>query len=81
MHLQSKCHIKAIEAVAMLPRTTKDVGMQLSSAHSAEKEQARDMLKMIYPVWASLPGKNWLALRGDGSDASCTLIPASSYES
>eukprot|EP00731_Ephydatia_muelleri_P027422 Em0019g295a len=46
-HLQSKSHIEAVEAVITLPKQTKDVGAQLSIAHKAEKEEARDMLQII----------------------------------
>ena len=58
-HLQSKSHIEAVEAVITLPKQTKDVGAQLSIAHKAEKEEARDMLQIILSVFASLPGNDW----------------------
>ena len=38
-HLQSKSHIEAVEAIITLPKQIKDVGMQLSFAHKAEKEE------------------------------------------
>ena len=43
-HVQSKSHNEAVEVVVILPKTTKDVGEQLSRAHRADKEQARDIL-------------------------------------
>ena len=46
-HVQSKCHAEAVEVVVTLPKTTKDIGEQLSRAHRLEKEQARDMLQLI----------------------------------
>ena len=46
-HLQSKSHNEAVEVAVTLPKTTKDVGEQLSRAHRADKEQARDMLRLI----------------------------------
>eukprot|EP00731_Ephydatia_muelleri_P018315 Em0011g355a len=58
-HLQSKSHIEAVEAVITLPKQTKDVGAQLSIAHKAEKEEARDMCRLFCQVFASLPGKDW----------------------
>ena len=56
-----------------LPKTTKDVGEQLSRAHRAEKEQARDMLRLILSSVRFL-ARQGLALQGDGSDASANLI-------
>ena len=56
-----------------LPKTTKDVGEQLSRAHRLEKEQARDMLRLILSSVRFL-ARQGLALRGDGSDASANLI-------
>ena len=46
-HLWSKAHGEAVEVVVTLPKTTKDVGELLSTAHKAQKEQARDMLQLI----------------------------------
>ena len=50
-----------------------DVGEQLSRAHRAEKEQARDMLRLILTSVRFL-SRQGLALRGDGSNASANLI-------
>eukprot|EP00731_Ephydatia_muelleri_P024881 Em0016g1152a len=55
----SKSHIEAVEAVITLPKQTKDVGAQLSIAHKAEKEEARDMLQIILSSVRFLPGKDW----------------------
>ena len=71
-HLQSKSHIEAVEAVITLPKQTKDVGAQLSIAHKAEKEEARDMLQIILSSVRFL-ARQGLALRGDGSDVSSNL--------
>ena len=68
-HLQSKSHIDAVEAVITLPKQTKDVGAQLSVAHKAEKEEARDMLQIILSSVRFL-ARQGQALRGDGSDVS-----------
>ena len=45
---------------------------QLSSAHKAEKNEARDMLRMILSSVRFL-ARQGLALRGDGSDVSSNL--------
>ncbi|KAL5474965.1 hypothetical protein EMCRGX_G027003 [Ephydatia muelleri] len=58
-HFQSKSQIEAVEAVITLPKQTKDVGAQLSIAHKAEKEEARDMLQIILSSVRFLPGKDW----------------------
>ena len=71
-HLQSKFHIEAVEAIITLPKQTKNVGVQLSSAYKAEKEEARDMLQMISSSVCFL-ARQGLALRGDGSDVSSNL--------
>ena len=46
--------------------------MQLSIAHKAEKEEARDMLQIILSSVRFL-ARQGLALRGDGSDVSSNL--------
>ena len=71
-HLQSKSHIEAVEAIITLPKQTNDVGVQLSFAHKAEKEEARDMLQMILSSVRFL-ARQGLALHGDGSDVSSNL--------
>lgn len=39
--------MEAVEAVVKLPKTGRDIGEQLSRAHSVEKEHARDMLHFL----------------------------------
>ena len=46
-HTLSKSHGEAVEVVVTLPNSTKDIGEELSSAQRAEKEHARDMLRLI----------------------------------
>ena len=46
-HSQSKAHNESVQVVVTLPKTTKDIGELLSTEHRAEKEMARDMLRMI----------------------------------
>ena len=71
-HLQSKSHREAVDAVVKLPKTTRDVAEQLSRAHRAEKEQARDTLHLILSSIRFL-GRQGLAMRGTGSDESDNL--------
>ena len=56
-----------------LPRTTQDIGEQLSQVHRAEKEQARDTLLLIMSSIRFL-ARQGLALRGDHSDESANLV-------
>jgi len=68
-----KSHCEAVEAVVTLPKTTADVGELLSRAHRAEKEQAREILRLFLSSVHFL-ARQGLALRGSGSDASANLI-------
>ena len=45
----------------------------LSTAHAAQRQQARDMLRLIILSIRFL-ARQGLALRGDGSDSSANLI-------
>ena len=72
-HLQSTCHAEAVEAVVTLPRSTRNVGELLSTAHKAEKKLARDMLQIILSSVRFL-ARQGLAQQGDGSEASANLI-------
>ena len=49
------------------------MGEQLSQAHKAEKEHARNMLRLILSSVCFL-ARQGLALRGDGSDISIQLL-------
>ena len=40
-HLLSNSHVEAVEAVVKLPKTTKDVGEQLSRAHRVEEHAGK----------------------------------------
>ena len=40
--------MEAFKVILMLPNKMKDVGEQLSRVHGAEKEEARDMLRLIF---------------------------------
>ena len=68
-HEASECHHAAIEAVVVLPATTRDVAEILSEEHRKEKAENRTMLlKMINIRFLCRQG---LPLRGhgDGSDS------------
>ena len=70
-HGQSKCHSEAVEVVVTLPKVTKDVGEQLSTAHRAKKEKATEMLQLILSSVRYL-SRQGLALRGDNDSANLT---------
>ena len=72
-HQASKAHGEAVQAVITLPKTTKNVGDLLSSAYTAQREQARDMLRIILSSVRFL-ARQGLALRGNTSDESANLI-------
>lgn len=46
-HQESKTHWEAVETIIILPKTTYDMGEQLSKAHKAEKENSWKMLHII----------------------------------
>ena len=72
-HEHSTCHKSAVELVITLPRTTKDVGEMLSSAHSQEKKANREyLLKVIQNV--RFLARQGLALRGDGKEEDGNFI-------
>ena len=72
-HLRSNCHVEAVEAVLVLPKTTPDVGEMLSVGHKYQKEQSKNMLRLILSSVRFL-ARQGLALRGRGSDDSANLI-------
>lgn len=47
-HEASSAHKRAIEVVETLPRTTRDIGEQLSSSHSEEKLRNRAYLLQVF---------------------------------
>ena len=64
--------LKQLKPLLHFQNKQKNVGVQLSSAYKAEKEEARDMLRMILSSVCFL-ARQGLALRGDGSDVSSNL--------
>ena len=59
--------------VVTLPKTTKDVRGKLITPHKADKEQARDILRLILSSVHFLT-RQGPALRGDGNDVSGNVI-------
>ena len=66
-HKCSSVHKRAVEVVETLPRTTRDIGEQLSSSHAEEKLQNRSYLLKIFQTIQFL-SRQGLALRGDQND-------------
>jgi len=75
-----KSHCEAIEAVVTLPKTTADVGELPSGAHRAEKEQAREILRLILSSVRFL-ARQGLALRGRNTSlANCSTLKCSIWK-
>ena len=74
-HEQTTTHKIAVDLVVTLPRTTRDVGEMLSSAHAAEKAVNRHCLLKIAESIRFL-ARQGLPLRGnyDGSDSNFTQL-------
>ena len=66
-HETSACHRQAVEIVITLPKTTRDVGEQLSREHAVQKRNNRDAL-YISMSCARFLARQGLALRGDGTE-------------
>ena len=66
-HQESKCHREAVEVVITLPKTTVDIGEQLSLQHAREKEYNRKYFLHILSCIKYLV-RQGLALRGDGDE-------------
>ena len=64
---------KRLKLFVTLPKVTKDVGEQLSTAHRAEKEKATEMLQLILSSVRYL-SRQGLALRGDNDSANLTQL-------
>ena len=66
-HESSSVHKRAVEVIETLPRTTCDIGEQLSSAHAEEKLRNRAYLSKVFQTIQFL-ARQGLALRGDQND-------------
>ena len=66
-HESSSVHKRAVEVIETLPRTTRDIGEQLSSAHAEEKLRNRVYLLKVFQTIQFLT-RQGLALRGDQND-------------
>ena len=61
------CHKAALEAVLMIPTTTRDVAELLSSAHAREKAENHKNLVCIAECLKDF-ARQGLAICGDGSE-------------
>ena len=62
-HEASKCHQDAVQVMIVLPKTTRDIGETLSSAHMKKKEESRKVLVKIIQNIKFL-SRQGIALRG-----------------
>ena len=72
-HQESKCHHEAVEVVITLPKTTVDIGEQLSLQHAREKECNRKYFLHILSCIKYLV-RQGLALRGDGDERDSNIF-------
>ena len=72
-HQGSDCHREAVDALVVLPQSTKDVGDLLSSEHQAEKARNRKMLLLILENIRFL-ARQGLPLRGDSDECDSNFI-------
>lgn len=72
-HESSSVHKKAIEVIETLPRTTRDIGEQLSSAHAEEKLRNRAYVLKVFQTIQFL-ARQGLALRGDQNDLESNFL-------
>ena len=68
-HQESRTHWGAAEAIVTLPKTTHNVGEQLSKAQKAEKVNSHKMLHIV-PTSLRYLGRQNLAIRGNTSEES-----------
>ena len=66
-HAASDCHREAVEALAVLPSSTKDVGELHSAQHAVEKAKNRKMFLLMLTNVQFL-ARQGLTLRGDDSE-------------
>ena len=69
-HESSSVHKRAVEVIETLPRTTRDIGEQLSSAHAEEKLRNRVYFLQTIKYLA----RQGLALRGDQNDLESNFL-------
>ena len=66
-HQESKCHREAVEVVITLPKTTVDIGEQLSLQHAREKDcNCKYFLHILSCIKYLV--RQGLAIRGDGDE-------------
>ena len=72
-HESSSVHKRAVEMIETLPRTTGDIGEQLSSAYTEEKLRNRAYLLKVFQTIQFL-ARQGLALRGDQNDSESNFL-------
>lgn len=72
-HEISGCHCEAVDVVITLPRTTRDIGEQLSLQHAKEKESNREVFLKILRSIRYL-ARQGLPLRGAGDDSNGNFV-------
>ena len=73
-HEASKCHQDAVQVMIVLPKTTRDIGETLSSAHMKKKEESRKVLVKIIQNIKFL-SRQGTALRGhDDAESNFTQL-------
>ena len=72
-HESSVCHKEAVEVMDALPRTTRNIGDQLSQIHAPNKLLNRKMLLKIIQNIIFLARQS-IALRGDGDESDGNFI-------
>ena len=72
-HEKSATHKRAVEGVITLPKTTRDIGELISSAHAAEKRKNQQCLVTIAKNICFL-ARQGIALRGDGDESNSNFV-------
>ena len=61
-HEKSATHKRAVEGVITLPKTTRDIGELISSAHAAEKRKTNSALLLLLKIYTFLQGRGLLSV-------------------
>ena len=72
-HESSSAHKRAVEVIETLPRTTRDIGEQLSSTHAEEKLRNRAYIFKVFQTIQFLT-RQGLPLRGDQNDLESNFL-------
>ena len=72
-HESSDCHKESVQSMIVRPRTTRDIGEQLSEIHSCDKKDNRQLLLKILQNIRFLARQN-IALRGDSDESESNFV-------